>query len=313
MAQETNTREGASPKHVFMYLLMIAMLYVSVVSFTTLIFEYINVLFPDPLNSYILGTYNAIRSSSSALIVAFPVYLLMSWLLRREHARIPETKEMRSRKWLIYFTLFISAVTIIIDLVQLINNFYSGELTVPFTLKVLTVLIVAASVFGYYLWDLHKKKDELPKIKLIAGISSLIVLIAIIAGFFIAGTPQQQRQVRLDAERVNDLQRTQYYLVEYWQKKGTLPESLEDLKDDINNISPPKDPETNTAYVYEKTGDTTFKLCATFGAETPKTSEHASMAKPYYPDGTFINENWMHKKGYICFERHIDPVLHKMR
>jgi hypothetical protein len=122
---ESHSREtGTSPKHVFMYLLLIAMLYVTVVSFIMVIFQYINILLPDPLNNHIRGFYETLRHASSSLVVAFPIYLLMSWFLEKEYILIPEAKQLKSRKWLVYLTLFIAAITIIIDLIQLINSFY---------------------------------------------------------------------------------------------------------------------------------------------------------------------------------------------
>jgi hypothetical protein len=44
--------------------------------------------------------------------------------------------------------------------VSLINTFLGGELTLRFFLKVLTVLFVAGSIGGYYIWDLKKFKSE---------------------------------------------------------------------------------------------------------------------------------------------------------
>lgn len=303
---------GGSPKHVFMYLLMIAMLYVSVVSFITLIFQYINVSFPDPLR-YLLSSYDAIRTASSSLIVAFPVYMLMSWLIRREHRIIPQTKDMRTRKWLIYFTLFIAAITIIVDLVQLMNSFYNGELTLPFALKIITVLLVASGVFWYYLADLHKERS--PKItKIIASTVSFIMLATIVSGFFVAGSPQEQRRVRLDSQRVSDLQQIQYLVLDYWQKKESLPESLDDMADDITSVSVPIDPETNTAYEYKKTGDLTFTLCATFSTKSTDMRDGGQYYAPEFiaKPGAFSNDNWFHDAGRTCYDRTIDPELHRL-
>lgn len=302
---------GTSPKHVFMYLLLIAMLYVSVVSFIALIFQYINILLPDPIQNYLPGFYDAIRFSSSALIVAFPVYLLMSWLIQKEYIAVPETKQLKTRKWLVYLTLFIAAVTIIIDLVQLVHSFYSGELTLPFTLKVLTVLIVAAAVFGYHLWDLQK--DITPKArKSIAGITSLIVLITLIAGFAIAGSPQQQRNVRFDEHRIADLQGIQYQVLDFWQRKDRLPEQLGELEDSITGYRVPKDPSSGEAYTYEKKGDLSFTLCATFASEQQNKEVFKNNA--YYPSYPMMDltgsDNWSHGIGRTCFDRTIDPERH---
>lgn len=308
MSHET----GASPKHVFMYLLLIAMLYVSVVSFIAIIFQYINVLLPDPLQYYLPGIYDTIRFASSSLVVAFPVYLLMSWLLEKEYIRVPEAKQLKSRKWLVYLTLFIAAITIIVDLVQLVNNFYRGELTWSFTLKIMTVLIVAATVFGYHLWDLQKDLESKVK-KMIGGIISVVVLATLIAGFFIAGSPQHQRNVRFDQQRTTDLNTIQYQILDYWQRKKTLPAQLSDLEDSITGFQVPKDPATGTAYTYEIKGNLSFTLCADFAAEQEGGKGDSRNIAPMYPMNEFgANDNWSHKAGRTCFDRTIDPERHAL-
>ena len=57
-------------------------------------------------------------------------------------------------------------------------------------------------VFGYYIQDLKGKWErEEKKAKAIGRVTALVVLIAIVAGFFIIGTPGTQRLVRFDEEK----------------------------------------------------------------------------------------------------------------
>lgn len=138
-------------------------LYFSAGSFVTLIFQYINVIFPDLLLSgayYLRSAYSAIRWSISSLIVSFPVYIFVSWLLEKEYGRVPEKRNLKVRRWLVYFTLFVAALIIAGDVVVLVYSFLGGELTVRFILKSLTVLAVAGAVFGYYFYDIRKHKTE---------------------------------------------------------------------------------------------------------------------------------------------------------
>jgi len=151
-----------SPKDVFLHLLAIITLYASAGSFLTLIFQYVNVLLPDPLEvgQRLSSAYSSIRFAISSLIVVFPVYLLTSHFLNKNYEAVPSKRNLKIRKWLIYFTLFAAALIIIGDLVALINNLLGGELTVRFLIKVLAVLFVAGSVFSYYFWDLRKYKTD---------------------------------------------------------------------------------------------------------------------------------------------------------
>jgi len=151
-----------SPKDIFLHLLASVTLYVSAISFLTLLFQLINIGFPDAVlgdNFYrISAAYAGIRWSIATLIVVFPVYIWSSWFLNKNYQASPEKADLSIRKWLIYFTLFIAALIIIGDLVTLINTFLGGEVTVRFILKVLSVLFVTGSVFGYYLHEIRRYK-----------------------------------------------------------------------------------------------------------------------------------------------------------
>lgn len=152
-----------TPKDFFLNLLAIVALYTSAIGFLTLVFQIINVAFPDPISPEgfynISGYHDQIRWSIATLVIVFPVYLWVSWFLNKDYKKHPEKRDLRIRKWLLYFTLFAAALIIIGDLVTLINFFLQGELTIRFILKVLAVLFVAGSVFYYYLTDIRKHKD----------------------------------------------------------------------------------------------------------------------------------------------------------
>lgn len=309
------------PRDVFVHMLMIATLYASVAAFLALIFQYINVVFPDALTSYYPGVMDTIRRSEATLLIVFPVYLFLSWLIGRDWVRVPGMRDFKLRKWLIYFTLFISAITIIIDLVILIYNFLGGELTTPFILKIIAVLATAAAVFGYYFWDLRRGSDKNSNIPRIAAIAAaIVVLISLIMGFFIVGSPQSQRTRRFDVQRIQHLQTLQSQIVNYWLLKDKLPTSLDALTDNISGFAPPADPENGQMYEYLINGKLSFELCAMFkmdsaqsGVWYPSSREApvfmaAYPAKPY-GDPSELN-TWTHGAGHICFSRTIDPELY---
>ncbi|MFZ2804343.1 MAG: DUF5671 domain-containing protein [Patescibacteria group bacterium] len=150
-------RPYLNAREAFLYLVMFLTLYISAVSFGTLLFQYINNWLPDAL----LGAntnLDAIRFSTSSLIIAFPVFYFVSWLVAREIAKDPDKRSSKIRKWLTYITLFIAAGVIIGDLITLVFNLLGGELTLRFILKVLVVGVIAGVIFGYYLWDLRKEE-----------------------------------------------------------------------------------------------------------------------------------------------------------
>ncbi len=302
----------SSPRDVFMYLFATIALYFSAWSVINLALQYINVAFPDPLNPYYQPD-SSIRWSMALLIIIFPAYLWVSRVLHRDLVSEPRKNELRIRRWLLYLTLFLAALLIIGDLVALIYNFLEGELTMRFSLKVLSVLAVAAAIFWYYLYDLRAKAAVLaPKALLFVRGTVAAVCILIIAGFFIAGSPFRQRLVRFDLQKTNDLQNLQGQIVNYWQRKETLPASLDDLRDTISGYVPPRDPQNGTAYEYHPTGALAFELCAEFNLTSQGSQAGTSYARPPYPAsvGPGVNESWDHVAGHVCFPRTIDPDLY---
>ena len=143
------------PRDVFLHLLAMVTLYWSAVSFITLCWQYINYFFPDALN-YNYGFTNSMRFALASLFIVFPVFILVSWFLNNIYAKESQVRESKVRKWLIYLTLFVAALVIIGDLIFVINTFLGGEITMRFILKALSVLVVAAIIFGYL--------NELPNI-----------------------------------------------------------------------------------------------------------------------------------------------------
>ncbi len=309
----SDQQHKSTAKDVFSYLLMIAMLYVGVVSFITLLFQYVNVKFPDTLDYWMMGGADqAMRGSISALLIVWPVYILMSWLIGRDLKADVSKQGLWVRKWLLYLTLFVAALTVIIDLITLVNTFLNGEITTRFILKVIVVLLVAAAVFAYYLWELRRDpatKTLLPKHAALT--SSLIVIAAIVATFLLIGSPAKQRDARMDQQRVWDLQSIQSQVLTYWIQKETLPATLDDLKDPFSGYEAPVDPVTGEPYTYTVKGELEFDVCADFETEVVEDENNKvyPVMTPYdYNYGT--TGNWAHGIGTTCFTRTIDPELY---
>ena len=144
----------------------------------------------------------------------------------------------------------------------------------------------------------------------------IIVTVTVIGGFFVVGSPQQERLRRFDERRIQDLQVIQSEIINYWMRKESLPENTAVLRDDIRGFIPSTDPQTGGEYGYQikNFADLIFELCANFvtsnlgGGNNFNTPQ---MAYPY-PRGMYPEQqNWQHDKGLVCFERKIDPELYK--
>ena len=174
------------PRDVFMYLLNTITLYISASSFLSLVFDYINFAFPDKLNPY-YDPGSSIRWTLSLFIIIFGVFLWTSRFIERDLAGNPYKNDLKIRRWLIYLTIFLAALLIIGDLVALIYNFLGGDLTMPFILKIISVLIIGGVVFWYYLYDLKKNPGEFsPRAKIIILGSIFAALAVIVYGFWAA-------------------------------------------------------------------------------------------------------------------------------
>ncbi len=134
--------------------------------------------------------------------------------------------------------------------------------------------------------------------RIFAGISSAIVLMALVWGFVLVGSPISSRRERFDERRMQDLQIINQTILDIvyegrqWEPsedgslRQPLPESLgavanQAVKQRVNIV----DSETSESYGYRVTGQTTYELCATF---------NALRDEPY-------DIFWNHGKGRTCF------------
>lgn len=153
-----------SARDAFLYLVMFSMLYLSAYHLGKLLFQFVNLAFPEPaergLGDWIGGQ---IRFSTSALIVSFPAFLYVSSIVAKHIQEDPAHRTSAMRKWLTYLTLAVAACIIVGDLIHLLNSLLAGELTVRFILKALIVGIISSAIFVYYLWTMRKDEEVLAR------------------------------------------------------------------------------------------------------------------------------------------------------
>lgn len=300
-----------SPKDFFLWLGAVIALYGSIASFITLLFEYINYSFPDDLAGYGDPYGGAVRFGMAALMVMVPTLIVLFYFIRASIEQEAGKAQIWVRRWAIVLTLFIAAVTVLIDLITLIHTFLGGEISTRFGLKILVVLLVALGVFLHFLadqrgyWIVHRKKANMIGIAV-----GLLTFVTVVSGFFIVGTPNHVRMLRFDEQKVQDLQTIQYQVVQYWQMKRVLPSEAVALVDALGEFTLPVDPQTNAPYEYKATGALSFELCALFNEPTPDSAGRGAYAARdiAYPSmGGGMNENWQHRAGTVCFTRTIDP------
>jgi hypothetical protein len=299
-----------TPKDFFLHLGATIALYTAVIALINLYFTVINYYFPDALAGYYFSS--SIAWPVSMLIVVIPILYILEWLIKKDIRSMPDKSEVWIRRWRIYLTLFLGGIVIAGDLISLINTYLNGEISIRFVYKFLVILIVTSIVFAYYIFEKIGKYNKARVV--LSCVAILIALIGIVLGFMIVGSPTKQRSIRFDNQRVSDLQNIQWQIVNYWQQKGKLPNSLDEVKDPISGVTIPVDPESNNPYKYSVINATKFELCATFDLDQQDIKGRGEfgygggpvftdMAYPIVPE----NVNWMHSAGNVCFERTIDP------
>ena len=290
-----------TPKDFFLHLGATIALYASAIALINLAFESINRALPDALSNY--WSANSIVWPISMLIVLIPVLYSIEWVIGRDISKIIEKKDIWIRRWRIYLTLFLTGATIVGDLIALINTYLNGEISSRFVYKVLIVLIVSAVIFAYYLLERITDSSKNKKWKMIlAWLSIILVIVGIVDGFIIVGSPATQRVQRFDEQRINDLTNVQRQITNYWQNTGKLPQTLDVLNDPVGNYLLPQDPDTRAPYEYSVKGPNSFELCASFDLQLQDPCPNCATKPMNYPV-----ESWIHTAGHACFERTIDP------
>lgn len=121
-----------------------------------------------------------------------------------------------------------------------------------------------------------------------AAISSSIAVIgAVLAGLYFSGSPSEQRRLRIDERRVQDLTRISRAITGHWKKYSRLPTNLLVLADGQRMRSLPTDPETGASYTLESLGTHSYRLCAEFSIASEERSSE---------------DFWAHENGLQCFE-----------
>jgi Domain of unknown function (DUF5671) len=155
-------RPYLSARDVFTYLVLFSALYASVWYIVQLLFAFIDKAIPDPAhaNEYRYAYADeTIRWGIAGLVVSAPLFLYMFRLVSLRIARDANARESRPRKWLTYLTLAMAVSALAGDLIGLVYNALSGDLTLPILLKSAVVAIIAGGTFFYFFNDVRQGED----------------------------------------------------------------------------------------------------------------------------------------------------------
>ncbi len=130
--------------------------------------------------------------------------------------------------------------------------------------------------------------------KTIVAMGTTLVVVSIITGVILVGSPARGRLERLDAGRIEDLRGIMPAIDLFWKRNERLPTSLEELTEDprvqVNTV----DPGSAEPYDYALLDEETYELCAIFDRESPETARRTTA------------DFWSHGVGRRCFELSVD-------
>ena len=295
MEQKTN-----SAKFSFYYLLsLVSLLFVSISS-GMIIFETINKYIVDTLDQF-SGQFSQeiLKFAISSLIIAAPIFFITMRQIYKSIYSGALDKESGVRKWLTYFVLLVSAVVMIFWLIMTINSYLNGELTTKAILKTLTVLTIAASIFGFYLYDIRRSEvmNVKDKVVTIYAYTTLTIVIGLfIWSLFIVESPTATRNRIHDNNVLGNFETINIAINDYYYKYKKLPADLVSLKDvsaylNDNNL---QDQATKKMFDYKVKGDNEFELCATFLSS----NKNQQIMENY-----LYKDRWQHDAGYQCLSQ----------
>jgi Domain of unknown function (DUF5671) len=283
---------GTAAKDAFFYLLAFSTLAIWTIGLGSLAFTLIDQWLTDTLfsNNYssIFDSYT-IAAAMASILVAFPIYLLVSRAILRDGRNHPEKLNSPVRKWLTYMALVIAAGVFIGDLIAALTYLLRGEITSRFMAKAAVVLVISGGVFFYYFFGLRKPEESDAPMGLsrdisMATLSAAAVLAMVFFGFARIGTPATQRMLRADQRRVQDLYQLSAQINRRWSSSlHKLPQHLDELAG-----ATLADPITRAAYEYHAKEGSQYELCAVFSAASRK-------------DRTRASGPWSHPAGRHCF------------
>lgn len=285
-------------KYAFYYLLSLVALIFTAISVGMIAFGIIDKTISDAL-AMGRNVSDALKFAISALIIATPIFFVTQTLINKGLRSGELDKESGVRRWLTYFILLVSSVTMLGVFIGVINNFLAGEFTFSFILKAISMLIISGTVFAFFLYDI--KRDNVTEknltMKIFFGASLALIVATFVAAWFFIESPALTRAKRLDQNLVNNLNTVENAVNSYKEKHKKLPENLEELKNEkdiyLNQLSL-VDSENGAPIIYQKTGDKSFELCATFRTDNKNVDPRTEYS--------YGDPSKMHEKGYQCLK-----------
>lgn len=148
----------------FLYILFFISLYVLASSIAGLLHNMVDKFLPDIKEVYEVYTdvypnsFN--RGAIAAIIVSYPIFITLAFMLKKQINKQSTVKNLRSRKQLIYITLVVTFLIMLGHIIFSIYSFLDGKLTANALAHLGVTFIVAGSIFGFFVSEvIHDRKS----------------------------------------------------------------------------------------------------------------------------------------------------------
>ena len=129
--------------------------------------------------------------------------------------------------------------------------------------------------------------------RLFALLATALVTISVITGFWWLGSPNRQRQLRADQQRIRDIHEIASRLHQQAQQSQNRGKPI-NLQASLSPYNRKTDPISGKTYEYQRLDSTHYQICAEFAADSAQNRlENFSSA-----DKDF----WHHLPGRHCFK-----------
>ena len=261
-------------KVLFWYLRLYFTIGFVAVSTGSLWYQFINKLVPLQIAPYGgvgrgLSQREAVWAMAAILVVG-PAMFASAVVIRNAIRRDEIELGRGVRQWVSYMFLFYVAAIALGDLVTVLRYLLTGDYSLRFFLKSLTILVITGWIF-IYVWTGLRAKDALlaslfPRAMGLATAGALVA--SIVGGFFIIDSPTRARAKAFDRQRVYDLGQVHRAVMQHYTIHDTLPQSLAALQESGLVVERAvTDPKSGEPYEYRVINEIHYEICALFTTE----------------------------------------------
>jgi hypothetical protein len=243
----------------FLYLLAFISLACWATGAGHLLYVLIDAWFPNTLDQpYFAATLrDRVSLELATIIVAYPIFVVVSAFINRQLANRPESADSGVRKWLTYIALVIAATVLLGDAIFFLQSFLHGDLTVRFVLDTIVLFAIVGSIFAYYLSTLRGEPVSAARNRGFTAASAALVVFALVCGFGNIGSPARQHALSLDERRISDLASIENGISALYRVRHDIPAALPTSVER-------RDPQTGLPYGYERIDARRYRLCSDF-------------------------------------------------